>query len=341
LARSSTRTELARIAAAALSIAASACGDSDGARNGAAAQGGAAAGAVIVSVSVDWEGAYFEEDGLAALERFRRQNRDVPITHFVCPAYYTKPDAAPADITYFLRGHIGPGDEIGVHLHPWNSLVQEARVPVRTGRSYLTDDGRLMEFDGDAGFDLDPSIYTTTELRAVLATSRRLLASNGFEVAPVFRAGGWLAAPNVLEAARAEGFTVDSSAVDSNWLGEGASSDGFEVLEERVRTVWPKVDRTTQPWLIDTPAGQVVEIPDSGAMADHMASEEMEDHVQSAAAGGKRPVFVHLGFHAETAHQYADLLSRALANLRRRKVPMQFVTVSRAAEMARAALAAK
>ncbi|HEY8142088.1 MAG TPA: hypothetical protein VIG06_05430 [Kofleriaceae bacterium] len=303
-------------------------------------QGGAAA-AVVVSVSVDWEGAYFEEDGLAALEVFRRQNPDVPITHFVCPAYYTKPGAVPADITFFLRGHIAKGDEIGVHLHAWNSLVQEARVPVRTGRSFLTDDGRLMEFDGDAGFDLDPSVYTTTELRAVLATSRRLLESGGFEVAPVFRAGNWLGAPNVLEAARAEGFTVDSSAVDPAWLGEGASSQGFELLAERVRALWPKVDRTTQPWLIETPAGQLVEIPDSGAMADHMASEEMEDHVQSAAAGNKRPVFVHLGFHAETAHKYADLLSRALANLRRRKVPMQFVTVSRAAELARAAMAAK
>ena len=296
---------------------------------------------MVVSVSVDWEGAYFEEDGLAALELFRRQNPDVPITHFVCPAYYTKPGAAPADISFFLRGHIAKGDEIGVHLHAWNSLVQEARVPVRTGRSFLTDDGRLMEFDGDAGFDLDPSIYTTTELRAVLATSRRLLESGGFEVAPVFRAGGWLAAPNVLEAARAEGFKVDSSAVDPTWLGEGASSEGFELLAERVHAVWPKVDRTTQPYLIDTPAGQLVEIPDSGAMADHMASEEMEDHVQSAARSSKRPVFVHLGFHAETAHQYADLLTRALANLRRRKVPMQFVTVSRAAELARAGLAPK
>lgn len=295
----------------------------------------------MVSVSVDWEGAYFEENGLAALARFQSENPDVPITHFVCPAYYTKPSAVAGEVTYFLTQHIRQEDEVGVHLHPWHSLVQAARVPVRSSRSFLTEDGRLMEFDGDAGFDVDPSIYTVTELRAIMATSRGLLESAGFKVAPAFRAGGSLAPANVLEAARAEGFLIDSSAIDSTLLGEGASSDGFEYLASRVREVWPKVDRTTQPFLIDTPAGPILEMPDTGAMADHMSSEEMEDHVQWAAGSPKRPIFVHLGFHAETAHHYAALLSRALGNLRRRKVPMQFVTVSKAAELAKASLGVK
>ncbi len=292
---------------------------------------------MVVSVSVDWEGAYFDEDALAALTRFRDDNPGVPVTHFVCPAYYTKPDAVPDDVTYFLRPQVHAGDEVGIHLHAWNSLVQAAHVPVRTGRSYLTDDGRLMDFEGDAGFDLDPTVYTVTELRSILAASRGLLETAGFKVAPVFRAGGWLAGPNVLEAARAEGFTIDSSATDSTWIGEGDSSTGFEVLTGRVAELWPKVDRRTQPFSIETPAGAIFEVPDSGAMADHMSKEEMEDHVQWAVAQPRRPIFVHLGVHAETAHNYAALLSSALANLRRRKVPMQFVTVGRAAELARAA----
>ena len=79
-----------------------------------------------------------------ALELFRRQNPDVPITHFVCPAYYTRPGATPTDVTFFLREHIAKRDEVGVHLHAWNSLVEEARVPVRTGRSFLTDLLRLV-----------------------------------------------------------------------------------------------------------------------------------------------------------------------------------------------------
>ena len=345
MAPSSTRTDLRRaLAAAAVALClAAGCGDDDGKAGGKAGAAGTAAAAarVVVSVSIDWEGAYFDGDALAALAELRRQHPELPITHFVCPAYYTKPGATAAEVTAALREHMAPGDEVGIHLHVWNSLVESARVPVRSGRSFLTDDGRLMEFEEDAGFDLEPSIYTASELRAIIATSRRLLETAGFKVAPVFRAGGWLATPSVLEAARAEGLTIDSSAIDAGWLGEGASSEGFEVLAEKVRAVWPEVDRTTQPFLIDTAAGQILEIPDSGAMADHVASEEMEDHVQWAADSKKRPVFVHLGFHAETAHRYADLLSRALANLRRRHVQMELVTVSRAAELARPTLGRK
>lgn len=293
---------------------------------------------MVVSISVDWEGAYLDEGALAALARFRSENPGVPVTHFICPAYYSKPDAVGAEVTAALRQQVRPGDEVGVHLHAWNTLVQAARVPVRAGRSFLTADGRLMEFEGDAGFDLDPTIYTVTELRAILATSRRLLEAAGLRVAPVFRVGGWLAAPNILEAARAEGFTVDSSAIDPAWLGDGDGEEEFQLLAGRLRDVWPKVDRTTQPFLVDTRAGPILELPDSGGMADQVTMEEMEEHVRRAAQGASRPVFVHLGVHAETADDHAEELSTALGNLRRRKVPMQFLTVGRAAELARAAL---
>jgi hypothetical protein len=296
---------------------------------------------VVVSVSVDWEGAFLDEDALAALTLFRTGNPDMPVTHFICPAYYTKPGAVAADITASLRAQIHPGDEIGVHLHAWNSLVQAASVPVRPGSSFLTPDGRLMDFEGDAGFDLDPTVYTVSELRSILATSRRLLESAGLKVAPVFRVGGWLGAPNVLEAARAEGFTVDSSAIDPAWLGDAEGEEEFQLLAVRLREVWPKVDRTTQPFLIDTPAGALLEVPDSGGMADQVTGDEVENYVQRVAQQAVRPVFVHVGLHAETADDHADDLSNALANLRRHKVPMQFVTVGRAAELARAALPKK
>jgi len=314
------------------------CSDSD--RGKPAAQAPAPA-QVVVSLSIDWEGAYIEEEGQAALTRFRTDNPDVSVTHFICPAYYTKPGAVAGDNTAALRSQIRTGDEVGVHLHAWNSLVQAAHVPVRTGRSFLTADGHLMDFDGDAGFDLDPTIYTVTELRAILSTSRGLLTSAGFKVAPVFRAGGWLGAPNVLEAARAEGFEVDASAIDPAWLGDAEGEEEFQQLAVRLRQVWPKVDRTTQPFMIDTPAGPVLEVPDSGGMADQVTSEEMADLVLRAAQKSGGPVFVHLGLHAETADDHAEELSSALGNLRRAKVPMQLVTVGRAAELARAALPKK
>jgi hypothetical protein len=296
---------------------------------------------VVMSVSIDWEGAFLDEEALAALTRFRTDNPDLHVTHFICPAYYTKPQAVAADVTAALRAQIHPGDEVGVHLHAWNSLVQAAGVPVRPGSSFLTADGRLMEFDGDAGFDLDPTVYTVSELRSILSTSRRLLESAGLKVAPIFRVGGWLGTRSVLEAARAEGFTVDASAIDPTWLGDAAGEEEFQQLAVRLKDVWPKVDRTTQPYLIETAAGQLLEVPDSAGMADQVASDEVEDHVQRAARQARQPVFVHVGLVAETADEHADDLTNALGNLRRQKIPMQQVTVGRAAELARAALGLK
>ena len=56
-------------------------------------------------------------------------------------------------------------------------------------------------------------------------------------------------------------------------------------------------------------------MPDTGALADHVSTEEMEDHLQWAVEKARsdpaRPVFVHLGFHAETAHHFAPRLTRA------------------------------
>lgn len=342
MAPSSTRTDIAlRLALAALLAACGGEAESGGKPAGKDAPAAAAA-PVVVSMSLDWEGAYFDADALAAVASFRKENPGVPLTHFVCPAYYTKPGADPEEATFFLRQQIHSVDEVGMHLHAWNSLVAAAKVPVRAGRSYLTADGRLMEFEDDVGFDLEPSTYTVAELRAILATARGLLTRNGFAVAPVFRAGGWLAAPGVLEAARAEGYTVDASAVDYRLVGEGAAShQGFEVLAPRVRELWPKVDTTTQPFVIQTAAGPILEVPDSGALADHTTTEEIVAHVEAAARSPRRPVFVQLGFHAETAHNYAALLSRALAILRQRRVALEFVTVGRAAELAKKALPAR
>ena len=292
-----------------------------------------------MTISVDWEGAYLDPEALEALGRFRTDNPGVPVTHLLNAAYFTKPGADTTHALREMKGALQEGDEAGLHVHLWKSLVESAGVTPRLERSFLRRDG-LIRFDDDIGFDADPADYPVDDLRPIIRRSRELLEQNGFTLAPVFRMAGWLGTPAVLEAARAEGFTVDSSSIDPTWL----AGEETEVLRARVAEVWPKVDRTTQPFFIDTPAGQVLEMPDTGGMADYATASQMEEHVTwgaaSAAATPARPVFVHLGFHAETATEYAPVLSAALAALRRRGTPVQFMTLSAAAEEARRALGA-
>ena len=287
-----------------------------------------------VVVSIDWEGAFFRSEALDAMEKFREDHPGVPLTHLITAAYYTKPDADPVDATREIRLAVKKGDEVGLHVHAWKSLVEAAGVKPRLTPSFLSRENKLLEFEDDTGFDIDLSAYTVAELRAIFKKSRELFEAEKINVGTTFRAAGCLGTPNVLEAVRAEGYTIDSSATDPVWFDEP------EVLfmQERLRKLWPRVTKMTQPYWIDTPAGKILEVPDNGALADYTQPAEIVAHIEQAAASAKttgKPVIVVLGFHAETADEFAPRLVQALATLREKKVPMAFETLSAAAELAK------
>src|SRR4029077_18172014 len=123
------------------------------------------------------------------------------------------------------------------------------------------------------------------------------LEAAGFALGTSFRCGGWLAAPHVLAAIRAKGFLVDTSATDPRWLKEKL---GDLPLHARICELWPGVDETSAPRWIATPGGEVLEMPDTGALADYVTTEDMLGHVERALvrarASPAREVFVHVGF---------------------------------------------
>jgi hypothetical protein len=329
---SSIRADRIARAAALLAVAAVACGTSEPAGSGQKAPP-----VVHVAISVDWEGGFLLPESLAALEAFRRDNPGVPLTHMLNAAYYTKPGAVAADVTREIRRAVRDGDDTGLHIHGWKTLVVAAGVKPLDGPSFLSPSTGLIAFQDDIGFDLDLTAFTVADLRAIMKKSRAILEGQGLAVGPSFRAGGWIATPGVLEAARAEGFTIDSSAIDPAWLDEKEVA----ALRRRLADVWRRVDQTTQPFWIDTPAGKILEMPDTGAAADYLSVVEIQQHVERAAtatvAAGK-PVFVHMVLHAETADEYAPRLGQALSVLRARSTPMVFETLSDSAEVARRAL---
>jgi hypothetical protein len=329
---SSIRADRIARAAALLAVAAVACGRSEPAGSGQTAPP-----VVHVAISVDWEGGFLLPESLAALEAFRRDNPGVPLTHMLNAAYYTKPGAVAADVTREIRRAVRDGDDTGLHIHGWKTLVVAAGVKPLDGPSFLSPSTGLIAFQDDIGFDLDLTAFTVADLRAIMKKSRAILEGQGLSVGPSFRAGGWIATPGVLEAARAEGFTIDSSAIDPAWLDEKEVA----ALRRRLADVWRRVDQTTQPFWIDTPAGKILEMPDTGAAADYLSVVEIQQHVERAAtatvAAGK-PVFVHMVLHAETADEYAPRLGQALSVLRARSTPMVFETLSDSAEVARRAL---
>lgn len=300
-----------------------------------------AKGRIVVALTIDWEGAYLSPDGLDALDDLRKTLGDVPITHFVSAAYFTKQSPDPNTATEIAQA-VRKGDELAVHLHAWRSLARASGVAPKISPSFLNGTDKLFQFDdGDVGFDTDLDVYDAPALRAILRTSRRLLEQTHLPVAHTFRAGGYLGTPRVVEAIGDEGYTVDSSAADAAQLVQQ-----IPYLAARVHEIYPHVTATSQPYFADPPDDRVIEMP-IAAIADYVDVAAFTRafeaaHAQLQQAPG-RDVFVVLAFHQETAQEFAPRIAKAIAQLRANRqlaADVIFTTLDDAAELARAQLAA-
>lgn len=292
------------------------------------------AGKLLVAVTVDWEGAYFAGAGLDALDAMRSKiGADVPLTHFVCAAYFSKP-TVDAQATAHLASAIRDNDEMALHLHGWKSLAERAGVQPMLSPSFLTGTSQLLDGfpDGDVGFDVDLDVYTPSQLRAMIRTSRELLEPTHIPLSTAFRAGGYLATPKLLQAIRDEGFTIDSSATTFEQFADPKD----KVLRDRIREVWPKVTAATQPFEIRTATGPILEMPIS-AVVDYTSPAALAAVLDGAqaqlAAEPAKDVLVVIALHQESADEFAPRLTDTLAALRARDAGkrLSFVTISSAA----------
>ena len=267
---------------------------------------------VHVAVSVDWEGREMSEENLQAFADFRTALPEVPLTHFLNAAYFTKPDADGGEVAEMMRQVLEPIDELGLHIHPWKSLVEAAGVAFRTEPTIWGKGRRMRPGGNDVGHEISVEAYETDEFQKVVRKSKEILTQHGFALGTSFRAGAWLAGPHVREAIRREGFTVDSSATDTMWHDEIAKYE----LPAMIREIWPDITSETQPFYIGTPAGDLLEMPDTGALADYTTAEEISGHIGDAVAklATEGDWFVHIGFHQETAvYAATDTCSDACA----------------------------
>lgn len=270
---------------------------------------------VRVVVSVDWEGSGFDDEDMAAFCQFRDDFPDLPLTHFLNAAYFTR--LAPDDVTGAvstsdkIRTVLRDGDEIGLHVHADNHLLFAAGVTPKRNPSwtYLPD---------ISGHSVALSTFSEEEVRSIVAFSCRTLVQQGFDRPKAFRAGGWHAGSSVLSALAAEGFAVDSSEVPHDWF-----SGGFGDVQD----LWPDATRVSQPY--STGVGNLIEVPDNGCLADYATSEQMIDNFQAVVRSARgKPAVLSLGFHQETAAKYLPRLRSALLEIELRaamqRIPLRY-----------------
>ena len=273
-----------------------------------------AQGTVHIVVSVDWEGDDLTPTNLTAMERFREDYPQVPLQHFLNAAYYTKPGARGDDVTRAIESVLRAGDEQGLHVHAWRSLVEAAGVPFHTGPSFVDRDVDLRTCGFDCGQDVALTGYSLRQLRQILSFSVDTLTTHGFAKASSFRAGGWMANSTVLHALALEGFTVDCSATDGRYLQQ--AWDGLR-LPGMVSDLWPTTTTLSQPERVSFADGtSIIELPNNGNLSDYVDAESiLHTFILNATQmqhSGSDDVVVSIGFHEETAANYLPHLRGGL-----------------------------
>ena len=288
---------------------------------------------VHVSVSVDWEGRDLSAENIKAFGDFRDAHPDVPLTQFINAAYFDKPGADVEQVAANIRKALKPHDQLGLHIHPWKSFVEAAGVAFRSEPTIWGVERPERKDWPDPGHDVVIEAYSVGELQKLVSHSGKVLAANDFLISTSFRAGAWLAGVHVLEAIRREGFVVDSSATDTKWHTKIAQF----ALPQMIRDIWPNVTSETQPFFISTPAGDILEMPDTGALADYVTAEQMVGHISDAVKRlDAHDLYVHIGFHQETAATYIDRVIQALTTVKDKHAQyLVFETLEQAAESAR------
>lgn len=279
-------------------------------------------------VTIDWEGHWLPDEGLEAIESFRKDWPALPITHYVSAAYFSSPAGADG-IAKKIASAVRPGDEVGVHFHGWFSLVQASGVQPRVTPNFYLDKEPLavVPQSGDKGYEVPLSAYSPDEITRLVSTSRSLLVEAGLPVGTSFRVGGYAASQETLHVLRREGFLSDSSAVWSGWFDEARGA-----FQAEVARYWPKTQELTQPYVIETPSGPLIEVPNSGGFVEYVDSDEMLAHLRKAQAASlstSRTIYVGFGLHQDTADEYIHVLGDALLNFNEKNPGvLEFATVT-------------
>jgi hypothetical protein len=261
--------------------------------------------AYYVLLSTDWD---FSDPGAFSLMTFdliHAYHPAVKMTDFVGPYTYTDPavtDERRGQISSFLQKMRDThGDELGVHIHPYCNFVAHAGVTCVTDRSTVNADNI-----DTSGYTIELDSYSRADMDKMLDDAASLFQANGLGTPKTFRAGGWTASLDTLNALADKGYVADSSAL--NWARiEEWEGQGNGVLYTWNMEHWGPIDDTSQPYHVSEadilssapPTLPILEVPDNGVMIDYVSLDEMTGIFDANWDGDPlaTPITLMMGFH--------------------------------------------
>lgn len=280
-------------------------------------------GKIVIIVSVDWEGSHLKEENLSVMSKFRDQFPEIQIQHFINPAYFSRAkslELTNEEIAKKIKSVLRSGDEQGMHIHAWKELIEDSGVKFKTLPTFHDFNNADKE-----GRKVPLWIYSKKELIKIFEKGINILVQSGFDKPKSFRAGGWMATKEVLEALAANGICIDCSALpgDTNLL----SWNNYN-LKSWVEYLWKDITSISQPFKIvecESSSTPVIEVPNNGCLADYCYDGFFDNKIfdgfkQMSKELEKRPtatLYYSIGFHQESAQSHLSSLINGIKMIKK------------------------
>ncbi len=273
-------------------------------------------------ITVDWEGVDFKSGildpkDLERVEAFREKFPKYPMVHYLNAAYYTNGELDAEEVTKRTNRVLREIDELGLHFHPWENLVDAAGVDFIEGPTYFDKElsppegkGSPLYPKGHRGGDIPTWAYPEKDLKKLLKFSMDTLAEHGYTELKGFRAGGWQTNSKVLKVLKELGFETESSPVPAEKV---ANLYPNTTLAKNVSQLWSETTNTSHPY-IDEKSGMLM-MPNNAGLADYVDADEFIETLEKNLDKVDDDLHIVYGFHLETAVEYMDRLDDAIERM--------------------------
>lgn len=188
---------------------------------------------INICLTFDWEGEHFKnwED---LLNVRRLIGNEIPISHFICPAYFFKKEKNKAK--ELILKTLFPKDEIHLHIHCYQELIEAAGITFKTDKNYYRTLSKSVLylknklkfpaflFPQISGRGVPLSVYNKSEQKKILHFSREILREEFFpHKINGFRAGGNLLNDETFTVLNELNFKFDASATSPSIYATGYS----------------------------------------------------------------------------------------------------------------------
>lgn len=257
-----------------------------------------------VLVTTDWD---FSDPGDTAngyQDLLHRDHPEMRITHFVGPYTFTDPAVTPARqdalVAWVKKQRDTFKDEIGLHIHPYCNFVEHA------GLTCVTDQSTVYPGGDTTGYTIKLGAYGRTNMGILLEHAAQLFEQKGLGRPVTFRAGGWTATLETVQALADKGFIADTSALNwariEEWKGKELYSwtmQAWNPINDTSQPYWPS---QTDVLASNAPTMPILEVPDNGVMIDYVTLPEMNGLFDTNWNGQpfESPKTLMMGFHPAT-----------------------------------------